>query len=120
MNAARVMTVVAFGEMLVGVVLAAFPREVVLLLVDVALDARGIYVARVLAVAMFALGLTWWRVRGDWSLHAPGFIVYNGGVGLLFGWAAIGASQPLLAWLVCLAHLAAAVAFLASLQRRNR
>jgi len=120
MNTARVITVVAFGEMLVGVLLAAFPRELVQLLVDAALDARGLFVARMLGVAVFALGLTWWHVRGDGRRCAPGFVVYNVGAGLVFGWAAIGASQPVLPWLVCSVHLAATVAFLISLQRRSR
>ena len=62
--ATLVVTLMAIGESLVGVVLLAMPREVVQLLIDAALDARGLIVARMLGVAVLALGITWWMARG--------------------------------------------------------
>ena len=120
--AALVMTLMAIGEAVVGVAIVALPREVALLLVDAVLDARGQIVARMLGVAVLALGITWWMARGDArrrSRYSAGFIVYNVGVGALFGWAALGARQPLLPLTVCVVHLAAGVAF-GGLVRRDR
>ena len=115
------MTLMAIGETSVGMIILALPREVVQLLIDAALDARGLIVARMMGVAVLALGITWWMARGDadrLSRYSAGFIVYNLGVGALFGWAALAASQPALPWIVCVVHLAAGVAF-AVLVRRN-
>ena len=109
-----VIALMSIGEALVGVVILALPRAVTLLLVDAALDAKGQIVARMLGVAILALGITWWMARGDaerLSYCSAGFIVYNLGVGVLFGWAALGARQPALPWIVCVAHLAAGLAF---------
>ena len=50
--------------------------------------------------------------------YSAGFIVYNLGVGALFGWAAFAASQPALPWILCVAHLVAGVA-VGVLVRRN-
>lgn len=116
-----VVTLMAIGETSVGMLLLAFPRELVLLLIDATLDARGVIVARMLGVAVLALGITWWMGRGDverLSRYAAGFIVYNAGVGLLFGWAAPAARHPVLTWTVCVLHLAAGVGF-GALVRRN-
>ena len=108
------------GEMAVGAHIVAFPREVALLIVDVALDAKGALIARMLGCAALALGLTWWMARKDtarMSHIAAGFIVYNAGVGAMFAMAALDASQPLIPWLVCVAHIGMAVAFAISLVR---
>lgn len=117
-----VMTLASVGEMLVAVAILALPREVAILLLDAALDARGQIVARVLGVALLALGITWWAARGEAervSRYAAGFIVYNIGVGALFGWAALAAAHPIVPWFVCALHLGAGVAF-GMLVRRNR
>jgi hypothetical protein len=109
-----VVTLMAIGETSVGMLLLAFPRELVLLLIDATLDVRGVIVARMLGVAVLALGITWWMGRRDverLSRYAAGFIVYNVGVGLLFGWAAPAARHPVLTWTVCAIHLAAGVGF---------
>ena len=109
-----VMTLVSIGEMLVAVALLVFPREVALLLMDAALDTRGLILARMTGVAVLALGITWWLVRIDadrLSRHAPGFLVYNIGVGALFGVAALGASNPVIPWSVCVVHLASGATF---------
>ena len=108
-----VMTLVSVGETLVGVAILALPREVALLLVDAALDARGLIVARMLGVAILALGITWAMARSDadrLSRYLTGFVVYNVGVGLLFGWAALAASHPTLPWIVCAVHVMAGAA----------
>jgi hypothetical protein len=112
--ATLVMTLMSIGEMLVGVAILALPREVALLLVDAALDARGLLVARMLGVAVLALGITWWMARRDSDRplrYSPGFIIYNLGVGALFGVAALAAARPALPGFVCVAHVTAAVAF---------
>ena len=108
------MMLMAIGEALVGVVLLVLPSEVVRLLIDATLDARGLIVARMLGVAVLALGITWWMARGDAqpSRYSAGFILYNLGVGALFGWAALSASQPVLPWIVCVAHLGAGAAIM--------
>ena len=53
----------AIGEMSVGMVILALPREVALLLVDASLDGRGPIVARMMGIAVLALGITWWMAR---------------------------------------------------------
>ena len=60
-----------------------------------------------------------WRLAGGrraWAVDS-GFIVYNAGVGAMFAMAALDASQPLIPWLVCVAHIGMAVAFAISLVR---
>lgn len=122
MSAATLVVALAgLGEMLAGVIIVAFPREVALLLVDVALDARAILVARMLGCAAFSIGLTWWMARADasgLSRILAGFIVYNAGIGVLFAVAAAGASRPAMPWLACAAHVAIGVAFAIALRRR--
>lgn len=111
----------AIGESSVGMILLVLPRELAFVLVDAVLDARGSIVARMMGIAVLALGVTWWRTRCDaprLARYSAGFIVYNLGVGALFGWAALTASQPAVPWIVCVAHLAAGMAFMV-LVRRN-
>jgi hypothetical protein len=119
-TAGRVMALIAIGEMSVAVAILVAPREVALLLADVALEGRALLIARMLGVALLALGVTWWQARGDaerLSRYAAGFIVYNVGVGALFGWAALGASHIAIPWLVCVVHLTAGVAWLVLTRR---
>ena len=121
--AGLVMALMAIGEVLTGIAILALPREVALLLVDASLDAQGLVVARVLGVAALALGVTWWAARDDAhgvSRCGAGFIVYNTGVGALFGWAARGASHPVLPWIVCVVHLAAAAVFFSNSTLRRK
>ena len=116
-----VMTLVAVGEMLVGVFVLALPREMVLLLIGAALDARALFVARMLGIAVLVLGITWWMVRGDAERlprYSAGFIVYNIGAGVIFGWAAFAAVQPALPWIACVVHLTAGAAFWALVRPR--
>lgn len=116
----RVMALIAIGEVSVAVAILVAPREVARLLVDVTFEGRVVLVVRMLGVALLALGITWWQARGDMDRllrYAAGFIVYNVGVGALFGWAALGAGQPAIPWFVCVVHLAAAAAWLAFTRR---
>lgn len=109
-----VMTLMSIGEMLVAMAILVLPREVTLMLVDANLDGRGVIVARMMGVALLALGTTWWTAGRDaerLSRYSTGFIVYNVGVGALFGWAALAASHPVLPWFVCAVHLVAGMTF---------
>jgi len=109
-----VMTLVSIGEILVALAILALPREVASLLVDVDLDGRGLIIVRIMGIAILALGVTWWKAARDagrLSLYSAGFVVYNVGVGALFGWAALAASHPVLPWIVCAVHLVAGVTF---------
>ena len=66
-----------------------------------------------LGVAVLALGITWAMARNDadrLSRYLTGFVLYNVGVGLLFGWAALAASHPTLPWIVCAVHVMAGAA----------
>jgi hypothetical protein len=92
-GAMLVIALMSIGEALVGVVILALPREVTLLLVDAALDAKAQIVARMLGVAILALGITWWMARGDaerLSHVRPGSSSTTS-VSAAFGWAALGA-----------------------------
>lgn len=106
---ARLLAAGALGEMAVGAIVAAFP-SVVDVLIDTPLDAGGRLVARMLGVALLAVGLSWWLARGDAARaarQAPGFIVYNLGIGALFALAALAAAHPLLPAIVAVVHVAA-------------
>jgi hypothetical protein len=90
------LTLSALGEIVVGAVALAYP-QIVALLMDATLDARGLLVARMLGSAALALGVTWWMARGDaarLSRCAAGYLVYNLGVGALFAVAALGLGGP--------------------------
>ena len=105
----------ALGEMAVGVLVAAFP-SIGTALIGAPLDSSGLLVMRMLGMAIFVIGLTWWLARGDANRvarHALGFIVYNIGIGVLFALAAMSASQPLIPWIVAIVHLAAGATFAA-------
>jgi len=60
-----VVALMAIGETTVGMVILVLPHEVARLLIDAALDARGLIVARMLGVAVLALGITWWTACGE-------------------------------------------------------
>jgi len=111
--AAIVLTLAALGEIAVGIVMLTLPQAVTLL-IEATLEPRGLLIARMLGCAVLALGLTWWLGRREVDplpRLAPGFFVYNVGIGVLFIPVALGASRPLIPWLVCLAHLGIAAAF---------
>ena len=117
-GAGLVFAAMSLGEILIGVVIVVLPRQTVRLLVDAALDARGAIVAQMLGVAVLALGITWGQARAKQIHCTPGFIVYNLGVGSLFGWAALASSQPVLPAIVCAAHLGAGIVVAALVMRK--
>ncbi|MCC6198576.1 MAG: hypothetical protein IT518_29355 [Burkholderiales bacterium] len=111
----------ALGEMGVGVIGLAWPR-ILSLLLDVTLDAGGLLVARMLAAAALAIGLTWWLARKDpdaLARNAGGFLVYNFGIGALFLLQAFAAARPLIPALLGVVHVGAGLGFLA-LRPRQR
>jgi hypothetical protein len=117
----RLFALCALGEMAVGGALLAFP-SLIALLMGAALDGSALLLARMMGAAVLALGVTWWLARGDeagLARCAAGFIVYNTGVGVLFGFAAVDAAHPLVPWIVCGAHLVAAAVFGAALAQRS-
>jgi len=109
-----VMTLASIGETSVALAMLALPREVASVLVDVDLAGRGLVIVRMMGVAVLALGITWWTAGRDAehaALNSSGFVLYNVGIGTIFGWAALGASHPALPWIVCAVHLVAGVTF---------
>lgn len=123
--ARQLFMVAAVGEIAVGLAVLAFSGPVMGLLLAAALTGVGLVVARMVGIAIIALGLTWWFSRN--VLHqqlkfiAPGFIGYNFGVGLLFLLYALAAHRPVpLSWAVALAHLMVGLAFSATVVIRHR
>ena len=113
----------ALGEMGVGVLIAVVP-EAGRVLIGAPLVDAGLIVARMLGVGVLALGLTWWLSRNDAAAVArctAGFVLYNFGLGALFGLAAVAAERPALPWLLCVAHLVLGAGFgAATLGREGR
>jgi hypothetical protein len=110
---ALLLALVSIGEMTVGVLLVLWP-SVGTLLIGAPLEGAGLLVARMLGVAILVIGLTWWLARRETdriARHAPGFILYNVGVGALFALAAMSASGPLVPWIVAIAHIASGAVF---------
>jgi hypothetical protein len=106
----------AVGELAAGIAVLAFPGPVMGLLLAAPLVGIGLVIARMLGIAVIALGMTWWLARSD--LHrqlrrmAPGFIGYNLGVGMLFLLYALVVTRPVpLSWAVALVHLLVGLAF---------
>ena len=123
--APRLFSVAALGELSVGLAVLAFPGAVVGLLLAATLTGVGLVVARLVGIAVIALGLTWWLARS--VLHqqlkciAPGFISYNLGVGLLFLLYALSATRQVpLSWVVALVHLLVGLGFSATVIIRHR
>jgi hypothetical protein len=123
--ASRLFALGAIGELTVGLAVLAFPGPVMGLLLAATLVGIGLVIARMLGIAVIALGMTWWLARND--LHrqlrrmAPGFIGYNLGVGTLFLLYALVVTRPVpLSWAVALVHLMVGLAFSATLVVRHR
>ena len=55
----------AIGELGVGIAVVLFPRTVSGLLLGAPIQGTGAVIARLVGVAVAALGLTWWFRRGD-------------------------------------------------------
>src|SRR5690349_11269076 len=106
----RLFTACSYVEVAVGIAALAVP-QVLSLLLDAALDAHGLLVARMLGVAALAFGITWRGVRRDARSaprYAVGFVIYNLGMGTLFAVAAAAADRSAVPWLVAAFHLGAA------------
>jgi hypothetical protein len=118
----RLFAVCSYAEIAVGIAALAFP-QVVSLLLDAALDAHGLLVARMLGVAALAFGITWRGARRDprsAPRYAVGFVIYNLGVGTLFGIGAAAAERSAVPWLVAAFHLGAAAIAVALARRVDR
>jgi len=118
--AGLLLTVMALGELGVGLLVLAFPGPVTGFLFAAPVEGVGLVVARMAGLAMAALGLTWWHARRDLDQRltrvAPGFLVYNLGVGLVFlAYAATASAVAPLSWVAAAAHLVAGLAFAAAL-----
>ena len=100
----------AIGELGVGIAVVLFPRTVSGLLLGAPIQGTGAVIARLVGVAVAALGLTWWLARNDLDRRptriAPGFFGYNFGAGLLFlSYALAATASVTVAWLVAGVHL---------------
>ena len=123
--APRLFVVAALGELVVGLAVLAFPGPALGLLLAATLGDVGLVVARMVGIAVIALGLTWWLARSvlhrQFKWIAPGFISYNLGVGLLFLLYALAATRPVpLSWVVALVHLLEGLAFTGTVVIRHR
>lgn len=97
----------AIGEVGIGIAGIVAPNIIGTLLA-VQLEAPGLLAARLAAVAVLSLGVTWWTDRKDPERirrDRVGFIVYNLGVAVLFGFAALNAGRSVWPWLVGAIHL---------------
>ena len=101
----------AAGEIGVGVLGIMMPTAVVSLLTAAPIEGIAVMVARMAGVAITALGIDWWRARGQFDVAglrrvAPGFLVYNLGIGVLFLSRALAVAGHPMPWIVAIAHLA--------------
>jgi hypothetical protein len=101
----------AAGEIGVGVFAILMPAAVVALLAAAPIEGVALMVARMAGVAIVALGIDWWRARGQLDVAglrrvAPGFLGYNLGIGLLFLARALELAGQPIPWIVAIAHLA--------------
>ena len=118
----RLFTACSYVEVAFGIAALAFPQLVSVLL-DAALDAHGLLVARMLGAAALAFGVTWRGVRREprsASRYAVGFVIYNLGIGTLFAIGAAAAERSAVPWLVAAFHLGAAGVAIALSIRMDR
>jgi hypothetical protein len=120
------LTLGAAGEIGVGLLLVSLPAFVTGLLLGAPLDGTGEIVARMMGIAVAALGLSWWPDRRRLDPRrlrevAPSFVGYNLGVGLLFLARSVAMGRTLsVPSLVAAVHLLVAGAFVATILRRVR
>jgi hypothetical protein len=105
----------AVGELCVGAALVLLPADAIGLLLNAALSGASLVVARVLGIALIALGLTWWSARrapAALRSRAVGFLAYNLGMGLLLLLLALLAGRfAAVLWLVAWLHLLTGLGF---------
>ena len=114
--AEMVFTLSAAGEIGVGLLVAVLPATVMGLLLGSPLDGAGAAAARMMGIAVAALGVAWWPDRNRLDPRrlrevAPAFIGFNLGVGLVFLAASWTSGRALsMSSLVAAVHLLAASA----------
>ena len=110
-------TASALGEFVVGVAGCVFPAAVMRFLLGTSIEGAATVVARMAGIAVAALGIAWWTDRNHLDARrlraiAPGYLVYNLGIGLLFLNYTWSAERFLpVPWLVAAAHLLFGSAF---------
>ena len=118
-------TATTLGELVVGVAGAVFPAAVMRFLLGTPIEGVATIVARMAGIAVAALGIAWWTDRNRLDAQrlrdiAPGYLVYNLGIGLLFLTYTWGADRFLaVAWLVAAVHLFFGSAFVVILTRAS-
>jgi hypothetical protein len=118
-----VFTLSAAGEIGVGLAVAIRPAGGIGLLLGAPTEGTAVVVARMMGIAVAALGLAWWPDRnrlGPQRLRevAPAFIGYNLGVGLVFvAWSWTMGRALSVSSLVAAVHLLAASALAMALSR---
>ena len=111
--AGLLISLLAAGEIAVGIAILVFPRFGGFL-IGAPIEGSAVIVVRMLGAAALAIGLTWWMARHEperFARYTAGWLVYNLGVGAMFAWAALATSTPLVPALVALTHIGAGVAF---------
>jgi len=114
----------ALGEIGVGVLVLLFP-QILAFLMAASLDPAALLVARMLGSAALALGVMWWVSRREpvvqlLSRYLAGYLIYNLGMGVLFVFCAIAASEPVVPWIVAIGHLLLGVGFGAAVLAAGR
>jgi hypothetical protein len=122
-TATLLVTLGALGEFGVGVLIAVLPAATVRFLLSATVADAGLVIARMMGIALVALALTWWFARPRHGADflpriAPGFLVYNVGIGLLFlGYTWSAGRLLVVPLLVGILHLGLAAAFVLVRQR---
>ena len=108
----------AIGETLLGIGVLTWPRQLAALLLGGPLGDDGVLLARCFGVAVIGVGLAWWFAKGTTRgcrESAPGYLVYNLGVGATIAFYALSAAgHVMLLWSIALLHLALGLAFAAA------
>ena len=116
-------TLIALGEIAVGILLTLLPGRMTGILLGVPLDGTAAVATRMLGIAVAAVGVAWWPDRNRLDPQrlrqvAAGFLVYNLGVGVLFLAYAWTADRALpMSWLVGAVHLLVGCTFIALMSR---
>ncbi len=120
MNSGLLFRLTAAFEILTGFVLVAVPELAVGLLIGEGVGPIGIWVTRVLAIALMALGIAAWKPAGSDARFPPraGLCLYNVGVAVILAIIGLSASSVgILLWPTAALHLALSVLSLAYLKK---